>query len=83
MVKLDHDTRHARDVVNYALTFGLVIPLIDIIDRLRERIERVCSHWKLVYCRGMTFSSLHLPYRLFFPFQAVDPFSIALDTSCE
>lgn len=40
MVKLDHDTRHARDVVQSALTFGLIIPLI---DRLRERIERVCS----------------------------------------
>lgn len=67
MVKLDHDTRHARDVVLSAFTFGLIIPLI---DRLRERIERVCSRRKLVYCGGMTFSSLHLPYCAFFPFPA-------------
>jgi hypothetical protein len=25
MIKLDHDTRHARDVVPCALTFGLII----------------------------------------------------------
>jgi hypothetical protein len=67
MVKLDHDTRYARDVVPSALTFSLIIPSI---DRLRERIERACSRWKLVYCGGMTFSSLHLPYCLFFPFLA-------------
>jgi hypothetical protein len=40
MVKLDLDTRHARDVVPSAFTFGLIIPLI---DRLRERIERAWS----------------------------------------
>lgn len=40
IVKLDLDTRHARDVVPSAFTFGLIIPLI---DRLRERIERAWS----------------------------------------
>jgi len=65
MVQLDHDTRHARDVVPSAFTPGLIIP----IDRVRERIERACSRWKLVYCGGITFSSLHLPYWIIFHFR--------------
>ena len=56
MVKLDHD--------------GHPSALTPLFDKLRERIERAYSRWKLVYCGDMTFSSLHLPYCLFFPFPA-------------
>jgi hypothetical protein len=76
-VKLDHGTRHAGDVVPSALTFSLTMPLI---DKLRERIERACSRWKLVYSGGMTFSSLHLLYRTVYFSISGHPFSIALDT---